>query len=110
MGAVSIKRIKQSDLFLSLALVVALVINILIIEQVMSRAYVNLGLFIAAAGAFVRQLTHQAAGRASSSKPNARQSEAEPEKERKTGRAGTAAWYGLLTLWAVSMAFVLFFR
>ena len=103
MGAVVIKKKKPDIIIVIVAMLLSLSINVLVIEQVLSRPYVNLGLLIAAVCAGIWQYRLQAGRlKAAENKVQA------PEEAPKEGRLGTIVWYILLLLWAASLVFALF--
>jgi ABC-type Fe3+ transport system permease subunit len=85
------------------ALLVSVSINVLVVEHVLSRPYVSLGLLIAAIGAGIWQYKLQAGRRKVASKKDPA-----PEEAPKEGKLGTIVWYILLLLWAASLVYALF--
>lgn len=88
-----------------IAMLLSLCINVLVIEQVLSRLYVNLGLLVSAVGAGIWQYRLQADQRRTAEKK-----EKAPEEAPKEGGLGTIVWFFLLALWAASLVYVLIIR
>ncbi|SHI05676.1 hypothetical protein SAMN02745823_02128 [Sporobacter termitidis DSM 10068] len=90
---------------MAVALLLSAAINLMVITQVMSRAYISLGLLIAAAGLFIAQLR-----RPRRKKPQDQAGVPVREDAQAGGTALTVIWFAVLLAWAATLVCAILLR